>query len=87
MSDSVNKDVASSLAGAVTHTQGLSVTLDSGHPMLLANGLVSGSSVTLCQYWPLAKPVIITLQKFLPTWTAWIIQILISVGDKACPGT
>ncbi len=74
-----------SLAGAVAFTQGKKVQLEPTHPLLIANGITGGASVTLCQYWPLAKPVILTLQKFLPSWTAWIIQILVSVGDKACP--
>jgi hypothetical protein len=78
--------IESSLAGAVEHAKAQRVTLPASHPLLETNGL-SISSVIFCQYWPMAKPVLLSLQQFLPTWTAWIVNILLSVGDKACPGT
>ena len=40
--------------------------------------------VNFCQFWPIAKSVLEELEKLLPKF-AWVIAILISIGDKACP--
>jgi hypothetical protein len=61
------------------------ITLPPDHPALAGNGLTSPTVTSLCQYWPIARPVILSLTHFLPAWTHWIVNILISVGDGACP--
>lgn len=75
-----------SLEGAAAHAAAQpAVTLPPDHPLLVGNGLTIPTT-TMCAYWPVAKPVIMSLQHFLPSWTAWVVNILVAVGDKTCPG-
>ena len=87
MSEHVASAIEESLAGAVKYASAARVTLPPDHPVLMGNGLTSGVSLRFCQYWPIARTVILELQHFLPTWTAWIINILLAVGDETCKAT
>ena len=53
-------------------------------PKLPAPAPSAGAKVSFCQYWPIAKPVLETLATFIPA-AAFLIRIVISIGDKACP--
>lgn len=46
--------------------------------------LTATSSISLCQYWPTVRPVLVTLQSLIPK-AALVIALVISIGDRACP--
>lgn len=77
--------VSASLEGAAQHVAQIrGVTLGASHPALAGNGLTT-KTPTFCEYVSVARPVLLTLQHYLPTWYAWVVDILVSVMDRVCP--
>jgi hypothetical protein len=47
--------------------------------------LAASGKGSFCEYWPVAKPVLEALSHYLPG-LAWVISLIIAVGDKVCGG-
>jgi hypothetical protein len=48
-------------------------------------GVTAGSDVSFCKLWPGIRSALEAFKAFLPWWAGWAADLLIRIGNKACP--